>query len=482
VRMRRAEVLIVVGAATAAAVVLSMLPLFASDEETLTLRPVADTTMSRVPQDGDNSVKTTLASCPRHCDGNLDGRRDALLAFTVSALPETAVDVRARLVVYAWDRFAARVLVRTAEGGAERTGTDRAAAQPAFGAVLQTRDGVAKGYNDFDVSPAIRHNGTYTFALQQETHNTRIYWASKENRRTAIQPRLVLSYRTAAEPSTPITRPTTQPPVEPVPSDTPYASPSASGTALTPSPHRTRSPGPVVPGWRLVWRDEFNDNDIDRSKWNIRSNEGRDIDIGCNTNSPRNSFESGGKLTLRAMRETTRCSSRTRHYTQGYLDTIGKHSWKYGRFEIRAKSPNVPGASRGLWPAFWLRPADGGDGEIDVVELPGGDRHYRAATQSIFQNYSPVKQDQRWTFPSGHPADGFHTYATEWEPTAIRWYVDGKLVWKRDRGTTPWFDRVFHKPYNMRLNFQVGGWLGNPDATTRFPADFVVDYVRVHQR
>lgn len=41
---------------------------------------------------------------------------------------------------------------------------------------------------------------------------------------------------------------------------------------------------------------------------------------------------------------------------------------------------------------------------------------------------------------------------------------------------------MFSKPYNIRLNFQTGGWLGNPDASTQFPADFVVDYVRVYQR
>jgi hypothetical protein len=55
-------------------------------------------------------------------------------------------------------------------------------------------------------------------------------------------------------------------------------------------------------------------------------------------------------------------------------------------------------------------------------------------------------------------------------------------VWTRDKSTTSWYDKAFHKPYNLRLNFQVGGWLGNPDSKTSFPADFVVDYVKVYQR
>jgi beta-glucanase (GH16 family) len=236
-------------------------------------------------------------------------------------------------------------------------------------------------------------------------------------------------------------------------------------------------------GWRLVWADEFNTGGLDRSKWNLRNGEGRDIDKGCNVSSSANTFVSGGNLTLRALRKTASCSSQTRQYTQSYLDTIGKHTWTYGRFEMRAKSPNKPGSSKGLWPAFWLRPADGGNGEIDVTELPGGNDWYAKSTAAIFYDYSPVKQDTRIGLPGGgYPGDGFHTYATEWTADSLTWYIDGAKVWTRDRSTTPFFDKVFHKPYDIRLNFQVGGWLGDPDASTAFPADFVVDYVRVYQR
>jgi beta-glucanase (GH16 family) len=232
-----------------------------------------------------------------------------------------------------------------------------------------------------------------------------------------------------------------------------------------------------------VFVDDFNGDTIDRKKWNIRGSEGRDIDLGCNTDSPKNSFTSGGYLTIRALKEASRCSSQNRNYTQAYLDTIGKSSFKYGRFEMRAMSPNKPSTSKGLWPAFWLRPDDGGNGEIDVVELPGGADWYAKATQAIFWDYTPVKQDTRTSLPGGgYPGDGFHTYTTEWDSKELRWYLDGKLIWQRNSSTTPWFDKAFNKPYNLRLNFQVGGWLGNPDASTIFPADFVVDYVKVWQR
>ncbi len=105
---------------------------------------------------------------------------------------------------------------------------------------------------------------------------------------------------------------------------------------------------------------------------------------------------------------------------------------------------------------------------------------------AIFQQYAPqVKNDLRVPWPAGtYPGDGFHVYAAEWEPGVIRFYVDGRLVWTRDTSTTPWFDDVFNRDarYHLRLTHHVGGWLGDPDASTVLPADFVVDYVRVYQR
>src|SRR4051812_35768873 len=113
---RRARTVAVVAGAAVAATVASVLPIFANDETGLTLLPVADTTVTQVPQDGDTSVKTTLASCPALCDGNPRGRRDATLQFDVSQLPANATDVKATLRVYAWHDFDARIVARTIPG------------------------------------------------------------------------------------------------------------------------------------------------------------------------------------------------------------------------------------------------------------------------------------------------------------------------------------------------------------------------------
>lgn len=471
--LRRTRALTVVGAVAATALAVSVIQVFASEDEGLTLRPVADTTVTQVSQDGDTSTKTTLASCPRLCDGNPNGRREAQLEFAVAKLPANATEVTATLRVYAWHDFPAKVIAR-----------DSGAGNP-----LQVRNRVSKGFNEFNVSAAVTRNGNYRFALQQETHNTRVYWASRENSKNDLRPELVLSYRTQTAPEPTLVPPTTAT-TDPTPTPPTTKPTTAPTTAPTTGPTATPTTKPVPTaattapsGWRQVFVDEFDGTTIDRKKWNIRNNEGRDIDLGCNTDSPKNSFAQGGYLTIRALREASTCSSQKRQYTQAYLDTIGKSSFTYGRFEMRAKSPNKPETSTGLWPAFWLRPDDGGNGEIDVVELPGGKDWYAKATQAIFWDYSPLKQDTRTALPGGgYPGDGFHTYTTEWDANALRWYLDGTLIWERNRSTTPWFEKAFNKPYNLRLNFQVGGWLGNPTASTAFPADFIVDYVKVWQR
>jgi beta-glucanase (GH16 family) len=80
-------------------------------------------------------------------------------------------------------------------------------------------------------------------------------------------------------------------------------------------------------------------------------------------------------------------------------------------------------------------------------------------------------------------ADDFHVFAVEWTPGQIRWLVDEREY----RRTTPadlptgatW---VFDHPFFAILNVAVGGnRTGDPDASTTFPQQMVVDYVRVYR-
>ena len=47
---------------------------------------------------------------------------------------------------------------------------------------------------------------------------------------------------------------------------------------------------------------------------------------------------------------------------------------------------------------------------------------------------------------------------------------------------TPWIDEAFSGTFFLRLNMEVRGPVGTPTAATAFPANFVIDHVRVYQR
>jgi beta-glucanase (GH16 family) len=144
----------------------------------------------------------------------------------------------------------------------------------------------------------------------------------------------------------------------------------------------------------------------------------------------------------------------------------GLFAHQYGYYEARMLLPK----GRGLWPAFWLMPADGGYGEIDIMEALGSD------TGTIYVTLHPGTQH---VVPVSDFSKAWHIYAVNWQSDFVTWFVDGKQV---DRQPTS-IDQK--KPYYILLNLAVGGprsWPGAPDSSTVFPAQVRVDYVRVYSQ
>lgn len=82
----------------------------------------------------------------------------------------------------------------------------------------------------------------------------------------------------------------------------------------------------------------------------------------------------------------------------------------------------------------------------------------------------------------GNYADDFHIFAVSWRPIEIRWFIDGRQYHRLTPADLPagakW---VFDHPFFLLLNLAVGGaWPGDPDASTTFPQQLVVDYVRAY--
>jgi beta-glucanase (GH16 family) len=252
--------------------------------------------------------------------------------------------------------------------------------------------------------------------------------------------------------------------------------------------------GSTEPGWTLTWSDEFNGPDgsgVDPTKWSFDtggSGWGND-ELEYYTSGTANAVISGGTLVITATSQGASgysCWYGPCQYTSARLNTAGKFSQQYGRFEARIKMPE----GQGVWPAFWLLGENIGTvgwpscGEIDIMENIGRtpDSNYGTTHGPGPGNYPG--EGLSGTFNAGAPlGSDFHVYASEWDGGSVRFYVDGSLFWTVTPSQLPagasW---VWDQPFFVLLNFAVGGnWPGSPDATSSFPQEMVVDYVRVYE-
>src|SRR5690606_37444626 len=258
--------------------------------------------------------------------------------------------------------------------------------------------------------------------------------------------------------------------------------PSASGSPLA---------GPISggTGWVRVFSDEFGTGRLDGSKWThcYWWEDGGCTNLGNQNHqwySAANIAGRNGALELTAREQSVRgIDDRIFDYTSGII-TTGRYyeerpgpdrfSFTYGYVEVRAHIP----AGQGLWPAIWLLPSTHRSlPEIDIMEVLG----HRPNVVEMHLHYQDGSGERRSVNRSRTVSDlsqGYHVYGLEWSPDAIVWYLDGVELWRfTDASVIP------REPMYLLVNLAVGGtWPGAPDETTRFPAQFLIDYVRIWQR
>jgi beta-glucanase (GH16 family) len=245
-------------------------------------------------------------------------------------------------------------------------------------------------------------------------------------------------------------------------------------------------------GYVLTWSDEFNGTNgllPDSKKWVMET--GGDgwgnHELETYTNRSQNAHIQNGNLVVTSIKETfTGVDGITRPYTSARIKTAKLFEQKYGRFEARIKIPQ----GQGMWPAFWMLGNDIDKvgwpdcGEIDIMENIGKEPGMVHGTIHGPGYSGGNGLGGSYAFPSGKFADDFHVFAVEWEPAAIRFYVDDHLYETRTPSDLPASARwVYDHPFFILVNVAVGGdWPGNPDQTTVFPQTMLVDYVRVYEK
>jgi beta-glucanase (GH16 family) len=253
-----------------------------------------------------------------------------------------------------------------------------------------------------------------------------------------------------------------------------------SGT--TPSSATTASPTPTTPATQ-VWADEFTGPATaapDSTKWTYDLGAGGwgNQELETYTNQPQNVFVDGaGHLIIRVERSGST-------YTSARLKTQGIFSTRYGTIEARIRLP----FGQGIWPAFWMLGTNITSagwpqcGEIDIMENIGREPsiNHGSAHGPGYSGGNAITG--LFTLPGGARfSDDFHIFTIQWAPGSIKFFVDGtayKTVTTASLPAgAPW---VFDNPFFLILNVAVGGnFPGAPDATTQFPQQMMVDYVRV---
>lgn len=252
----------------------------------------------------------------------------------------------------------------------------------------------------------------------------------------------------------------------PAPTTTPGPTPGGRATA-TPGPHAggargvsgqqaAGGSGGGGPKWHPAGGDEFSGSDVDTKSWNFYDSVGG---FGTGFRKPEAISQSDGLLKITARGDVS----------GGMGQSTGQ---LYGRWEFRARTELGRGFGSAilLWPDSEKWPEDG---ELDIMEVPGENRDLA----HFVVHWGPDGTDN--VHGTSVPGDfsKWHTFALEWLPDRITWYVDGvKKYENTDKTVIP------TKPMHLTIQLDQGpkkDWIPPRDETTPDEVSLEVDWVRI---
>ncbi len=252
---------------------------------------------------------------------------------------------------------------------------------------------------------------------------------------------------------------------------------------------------PSPPGYHLVWSDEFDvDGPPNPANWSfetgfVRNEEDQFYQAD-------NATVEGGLLVIEGRKERLpnpsyqagssdwKTNRQYAEYTSSSLHTRGKHSFQFGRFEMRGRIPT----SAGMWPAFWSLGVSGewpSNGEVDIMEFYQGKVLANVACGTSTRYTAKWDSVTKAITSFGDPdwSSKFHVWAMVWDDTKIDLFLDDQLMNTSNLADmlNPGGDSPFRQPEYLLVNLALGGNNGGDLSGTTFPVRYEVDYVRVYQ-
>jgi len=253
--------------------------------------------------------------------------------------------------------------------------------------------------------------------------------------------------------------------------------------------------------WDLVWNDEFDGTELDRSKWEFRLNfwgrrfktyTDQGIVLDGKSHLEIHVLEKDGNY-CSAQLQTGANSFDAPHDTkqanpwgQREIWSLGeiempKFMHRYGYYEVRCKFQRQPG----WWSAFWLQSPSIGTAyeptycgiECDIMEYSkNGD----VSSGNIFGGYgAQFKEDARIRYPLEGAPNDWHRFGVDWNDNGYVFYCDGREMTR----TNKYVSRV--EQFILLTTECCGYRSGNMDKPSDemrlavLPDCFTVDYVRV---
>lgn len=208
----------------------------------------------------------------------------------------------------------------------------------------------------------------------------------------------------------------------------------------------------------LLFADEFEGSSLDRSKWSLIGPEfWVNDEQQAYVDRPDVLEVKDGKLVLtpRYAPGVDTNAKRKADFIAGRIESKGKFDFTYGRAEARIRMPDAVG----VWPAFWLL-GNGPwptTGEIDVMEYVG-DKSWTGVAMHGPKYSGETPLFDRFYFPAGEDATGWHVYAAEWTRDQVEFFVDDRLTYRVTRPMIEHYGKwVFDNPEHVIVNFALGG-------------------------
>ncbi|MBS0000434.1 MAG: family 16 glycosylhydrolase [Cyclobacteriaceae bacterium] len=237
------------------------------------------------------------------------------------------------------------------------------------------------------------------------------------------------------------------------------------------------------PGMQLAWHDEFEGNTINTEYWNYDAPNG--FPVNCGSNDGETGKYTGDtnhlKLENRRLIITATLDPVTGIYRSSRINSQEKVDIRFGRIDIRAKLAAGVGLASGMgmigamgeWPS---------GGEIEITKM-AGDQPGSITAGLVYENEGARYFEKKYTLEDGYPdlTGRFHIYTLLWEENRIIWLLDYEPYLMISRQEFPG-TYLFNEPFFLRVNLAVGGnFAGLPNSNTEFPANLVIDYIRVYQ-